>query len=136
MIVNGDNGDHEVTFEEATASKDREQARYGVDCSVTIDSEHNFYAGLAQNLSEGGIFIATPIVHPIGTQFNLSIHLDDGLPGVVRGIGEVRWIRAAEEGSDLPAGLGIQFLELESGGDERIAAFLERRRPMLMDAPR
>jgi uncharacterized protein (TIGR02266 family) len=133
VIVNGDNGDQEATFEEAAESQDRERARYGVDCTVTIDSEHNFYAGLAQNLSEGGIFIATHIVHPIGTKFNLSIHLDDGLPGVVRGVGEVRWIRAAELGSDQPAGLGIQFLELDEGGDERIATFLRRRRPMMMD---
>ena len=132
--MSGDNGDNEARFEDTPAdSKDREQARYGVDCTVTIDSEHNFYAGLAQNLSEGGIFIATHIVHPIGTKFNLSIHLDDGLPGVVRGVGEVRWLRPAREGSDLPAGLGIQFIELSHGGNERIASFLRRRRPMMMD---
>ena len=86
---------------------DRGQERYGVDLAVTVNSDHNFYAGFAKNLSEGGIFVATHIVHPVGTQFNLSIHLDDGDTRVVKGVGVVRWIRALD--GDLPAGLGIQF---------------------------
>jgi uncharacterized protein (TIGR02266 family) len=133
--VSGESDDNDAKFEVAPGSaQDREQARFGVDCTVTIDSEHNFYAGTAQNLSEGGIFIATHIVHPIGTKFLLAIHLEeDGKPKVVRGVGMVRWIRAADEDEGLPAGLGIQFLELQGDGSQRIAAFLERRQPILMN---
>lgn len=132
--MSGESDDSEARFQDPQAEgHDREQARYGVDCTVTINSEHNFYAGLAQNLSEGGIFIATHIVHPIGTKFDVSIHLDDGRPGVVRGVGEVRWIRAANQGSDMPQGLGIRFLDLERDGTERITAFLRRREPMMID---
>lgn len=111
-------------------SDGRVQTRYGVECSITIDSEAWFFAGTAHNLSEGGIFVATPIVQPIGSRFNLSIHLDDGQDGVIRGIGEVRWIRQVEAGEEDPAGIGIQFLALEGDGSERISAYLREKGPL------
>jgi uncharacterized protein (TIGR02266 family) len=124
----------EATFSEsAEDSAERRQARYGVDVNVTINSEHHFLAGSAMNLSSGGIFIATHIVHPIGTKFNLSIHLDDGDPGVVRGVGEVRWQRAREHGEGPEVqGLGIKFIEIAGNGEERIKRFLAQREPERM----
>jgi uncharacterized protein (TIGR02266 family) len=110
----------------------RYQPRYGVDLSVTVNSEHNFFAGAATNLSAGGIFIATPIVHPIGTQFHLTLHLPDK-PRPVSGLGEVRWLRAASEEQSLPPGIGIMFMELEDDGFERIAQFIEKREPLPYD---
>ena len=117
-----------VTISEGTI-EDREEPRYQVDLAVTVNSDSNFYAGYASNLSAGGIFVATHIVHPIGTRFNLSLHLDDQ-PTVVRGIGEVRWMRARDRDGDLPAGLGIRFIEIEGDGAERISEFLQRRGPI------
>jgi uncharacterized protein (TIGR02266 family) len=122
----------EAAFSDPTPGsiEDRTEARYGVDCTVTVNSDNNFYAGFVRNLSEGGIFIATHIVHPVGTKFDLSIHLHDGEEGVVRGIGEVRWIRAADADSAMPAGLGIRFISLEGDGSERVERFLNQRDPM------
>jgi hypothetical protein len=37
----------------------REHSRFHVDLDVTVGSDHNFYAGFAENLSAGGVFIAT-----------------------------------------------------------------------------
>ncbi len=118
----------EVIISEGTI-EDREEARFQVDLTVTVNSDSNFYAGLASNLSAGGIFVATHIVHPVGTKFNVSLHLDDG-QGVVRGLGEVRWMRTRDETAGLPAGLGIRFIEVEGDGAERIDSFLNRRGPM------
>lgn len=123
-----DDSNPEFTIGEGTI-EDREELRFQVDLAVTVNSESNFYAGFASNLSAGGIFVATHIVHPVGTKFNLSIHLDDGL-GVVRGVGEVRWVRAQEETAGLQAGLGIRFIDVEGDGTERIESFLARRGPM------
>ena len=127
--------DEEISFSDvkpAGSVEDRTEERHGVDCAVTINSETNFYAGYVRNLSAGGIFIATHIVHPVGTKFDLSIHLDDGDSRVVRGVGEVRWIRALDQDSEMPAGLGIRFIDVEDDGVERITHFLERREPMLV----
>ncbi len=124
--------ENEATFTEERGSiEDRGQVRYHVDISVTVDSDSNFYAGMAMNLSAGGIFIATHIVHPAGTKFNLSLHLDE--VGIVRGVGEVRWIRAQDEEAGQPAGLGIRFIQLEGDGADRIRRFLELRRPLIVD---
>ncbi|HZO12559.1 MAG TPA: TIGR02266 family protein [Polyangiaceae bacterium] len=111
---------------------DRRQVRYDVDVTVTVDSDSYFIAGFATNLSAGGIFIATPIVHPVGSRFELSIHLDDGDPRPLRALGEVRWHRALEEGSSTPQGIGIQFLRIDSESTERIKRFLEQRKPLMM----
>ena len=37
----------------------RRHLRYAVELDVSMSSEHNFYAGFAENLSEGGVFVAT-----------------------------------------------------------------------------
>jgi uncharacterized protein (TIGR02266 family) len=121
----------EATFTEERGSiEDRGQVRYHVDLNVTVDSDSNFYAATVTNLSAGGIFIATHIVHPAGTKFNLSVHLGD--IGIVKGVGEVRWIRVQDEESGQLAGLGIRFLQLEGDGAERIKSFLEMRRPLIV----
>lgn len=133
--MNDRNGDAQFQDPPSGSPEDRQEDRVGVDLNVTVNSDHNFYAGHAQNLSEGGIFIATHIVHPIGTMFDLSLHVDDGQTGVVRGKGEVRWIRPATDDLSLPAGLGIKFTELEGDGAERIAAFLQTRAPIAYDEP-
>ncbi len=109
--------------------EDRGQARYGVDFAVTVDSEHNFYAGYATNLSAGGFYIATHIVHPVGTEFNFTIQLGQDKE-LIKGIGVVRWLRASKEDDDTPAGLGIQFREVEGDGLAKIEAFLKMRKPL------
>ncbi|MEM9692249.1 MAG: PilZ domain-containing protein [Myxococcota bacterium] len=106
----------------------RGRKRWGVDINVTVNSEADFYAGKAENLSEGGLFIATHIVPPIGTRFQLSLHLEDDNDSVVRGAGEVRWLRASNHDPDAPAGIGIRFLKLENDGQARVNHYLEVRR--------
>jgi uncharacterized protein (TIGR02266 family) len=122
-----------VTFSErapaAGTAEDRQQERFDVDLAVTVDSEHNFYAGYATNLSASGVFVATTIVHPVGTRFSFTIQLAETRE-VVRGVGEVRWLRPKKNEEGLPAGIGIQFLEVEGDGAEKIGRFLSRRQPM------
>lgn len=104
-------------------SEGRDRVRYGVDLAVTVDSEHDFIAGNATNLSIGGVFVHTHIVHPKGTRFDISVNLGDD---TVRGVGEVRWVRSATADETQPAGIGIRFVTLQVGGKERITAFLEQ----------
>ena len=33
--------------------------RFSVDLDVSLGSDHNFYSGFAENLSVGGVFVAT-----------------------------------------------------------------------------
>jgi uncharacterized protein (TIGR02266 family) len=109
----------------------REHSRFSVDLDVTVGSEHNFYAGFAENLSAGGVFIATHRLKPVGSRIELSVNLPDSL--TVRALGEVRWVRVFNEQSDTPPGIGVRFLEIDEASIEAISGFLARRDPLFFD---
>ena len=109
----------------------REHSRFTVDLDVTVGSDHNFYAGFAENLSAGGVFIATHKLKPVGSQIDLSINLPDAV--TLRALGEVRWIRMFNEHSDTPPGMGVRFLEIDEASVAAIGVFLSRRDPLFFD---
>jgi uncharacterized protein (TIGR02266 family) len=109
----------------------REHSRFTVDLDVTVGSDHNFYAGFAENLSAGGVFIATHKLKPVGSQIDLSINLPDAV--TLRALGEVRWIRVFNEHSDTPPGMGVRFLEIDEASVAAIGVFLSRRDPLFFD---
>jgi uncharacterized protein (TIGR02266 family) len=109
----------------------REHARFGVDLDVSLGSDHNFYSGFAENLSGGGVFVATHRLRPVGEDVEICIHLPDG--SEVRGHGEVRWVRLFNADSDMPPGMGVRFHHLEPGSIEAIERFLRDREPLFYD---
>lgn len=110
----------------------RVHARAAVELDVSLGSDHNFYGGFAENLSAGGVFVATHLTRPVGEVIELSIHIPaHNLE--IKGTGEVRWIREFNDQSDVPPGMGIKFLELEDGSQEAIDEFLTKREPLFFD---
>lgn len=91
---------------------------------VTLGSDHNFWTGFTENLSEGGVFLATPREVAIGTHVQFELRLPTGdHTWQVRG--EVRWVRAANAVSDGSApGVGVRFVDLDPGLEAEIARFL------------
>lgn len=114
-----------------TTDNRRSQQRFGVDLDVSISSEHNFYAGFVENISGGGVFVATHLLKPIGSVIELSITLPDSVTVTARG--EVRWVRDYNESSDVPPGMGVRFVELDTAAESAIATFLSERDPMFFD---
>jgi uncharacterized protein (TIGR02266 family) len=114
------------------AAQRRTSARFAVDLDVSLGSDHNFYAGFAENLSAGGIFVATHLLKPVGSSIELSIHLPDREEPVC-GKGEVRWVREYNERSDMPPGMGIRFNEIEQVAVDAIEQFLRQREPLFFD---
>ena len=127
---------HEAQITDLAKGREQEHRRahprYGVELDVSLGSEHNFYAGFAENLSAGGVFVATHLLKPVGEIIELSIHIPDS-DQIVKGTGEVRWIREYNEASDVPPGMGVKFTALEPGSEEAIQQFLARRDPMFFD---
>lgn len=109
----------------------REHSRFHVDLDVTVGSDHNFYAGFAENLSAGGVFIATHKLKPVGSKIELTINLPDSIQ--VHAEGEVRWIRVFNEHSDTPPGMGVKFHGLAPAAVALIQGFLSRRDPLFFD---
>ena len=117
---------------EPDAGPRREHSRYQVDLDVTVTSEHNFYAGFVENMSVGGVFIATHQLKPVGERLEFSVHLP-GHTEAIRGTGEVRWVRVYSEQSNVPPGMGIRFDPLDDLSRTRIEEFLAKRDPMFFD---
>jgi uncharacterized protein (TIGR02266 family) len=109
----------------------REHSRFAVDLDVTVGSDHNFYAGFAENLSAGGVFIATHKLKPVGSKIELTINLPEGAQ--VRAAGDVRWIRVFNEQSDTPPGMGVKFSDIDAASIAAIERFLARRAPLFFD---
>jgi uncharacterized protein (TIGR02266 family) len=115
----------------AEASHQREHSRFSVDLDVTVGSDHNFYAGFAENLSAGGVFIATHKLKPVGSRIELSINLPNSAQ--LRVEGQVRWIRVFNDRSDTPPGMGVKFDNLAPEAVALIQEFLSRREPLFFD---
>jgi uncharacterized protein (TIGR02266 family) len=110
----------------------REHARYKVELDVSLGSDHNFYVGFVENISAGGVFVATHMLKPVGEILELSIHIPNS-DSMITGTGEVRWIREFSERSNVPPGMGVRFINLEPGSVEAIERFLARREPIFFD---
>lgn len=111
----------------------RRAQRVDMQIEVNFGSEHNFYTGLSENLSEGGIFVVTPNVLPRGTRMTVEFTLpDQGEP--IKAQGVVRWTRELENADpDYPSGMGIQFEAIEGGNEARVLEFFRSREPMFYD---
>ncbi len=114
------------------SSQRRIAPRYKVELDVSLGSDHNFYVGFVENMSQGGVFIATHMLKAVGEVFELTVHLPNS-DAVVQGVGEVRWIREYSERSNVPPGMGIRFISLQPGCREAIESFLADRAPLFFD---
>jgi uncharacterized protein (TIGR02266 family) len=110
----------------------REHERFIVELQVSVLSEHNLYAGLAENISAGGLFIATHQLQPVGSRIELSLSVPDSEERF-QIVGEVRWVRLYNEHSDTPPGFGVRFTELPAGAAAAISGFLGQREPLFFD---
>jgi len=107
-----------------TASSDlRAHTRQAIELDVGLGGAQHVYAGLVENLSHGGAFVATHLLRPVGevVELNVYVNEDDVL---FRGLGEVRWIRKYNEKSHLPPGMGLKFLELDAAAQSAVDQIL------------
>lgn len=110
----------------------RAHQRARLKTSVSFASESNFYTGFTRDISEGGLFVATHNVIPVGGLVDLEFSLpDDGPPIKVKA--EVRWAAEYNELSDCPPGLGLSFTDLPEEGRGRIERFVEMRDTLFYD---
>ena len=113
--------------EAGTGADQREHPRLGVELAVTLGSDSNFYLGLTENISEGGVFIATERVEPVGLLLEVAIALNDGLPPL-RVVGELRWLRDCP-----PRGIGLRFRDISPVDTVRVRMFALRRDPVFFE---
>ena len=84
-----------------------------------FDRFSGFLSDFSANVSPGGMFIRTRTPQPPGTVLEFEFRLGDGFE-LIKGRGEVVWVRPEDEGPARPAGMGLRFLELSLGSKELI----------------
>lgn len=110
----------------------RRAPRAFLAAEVTFSSTDNFYNGFTEDVSEGGLFVATYDLQPVGTSMDLEFTLPTA--HTVRVEGEVRWVRdPRDETPDAPPGMGIRFGELRPEDLEAIQSFVRQREPLFYD---
>jgi uncharacterized protein (TIGR02266 family) len=114
------------------ADTHRHYPRHNVELEVTMESETNFYMGLTENLSEGGLFIATHVLKTLGTRVEVSFKLPD-MAEPIKVTGTVRWLREFSPTSDTSPGMGVRFEHLSAEHTEQIRRFLAARDPLFHD---
>ena len=80
----------------------------------------------AANISAGGMFIRT--IHPgdRGSELDFEIRLDDDFT-LIRGRGEVAWVRRPGDEPGAEPGMGIRFLELPAASRELVDRIVRER---------
>ncbi len=114
-------------FNKSTETDERRNhSRKRVTVKVGLRSEHGFWAGFTEDISEGGIFVATSAPFDLGEQVTVNLMLGKKL-GQVPVTCEVCWIRP-DTGGGLPPGMGLRFLDLSDDAAEQVRVFVESGR--------
>ncbi|HEX3696458.1 MAG TPA: TIGR02266 family protein [Polyangia bacterium] len=108
--------------------------RFDLEVKVDLESDHNFYTGLTQNISAGGLFIATHQLRRIGDRIKIKF----SLPGSETSLDvetEVRWIRenSSLHRVDGSTGMGVRFINLSQEASQAIQTFLQNRDSLYYD---
>ena len=109
----------------------RREPRRVCELELEFTDETHFYAGITQDLSQGGVFIATYRVFPVGSRLELGFHLPGGTE--VRARGVVRWVRGEGAPEDERPGMGVAFTDLSDPALAAIADFCRERAPLYME---
>ena len=97
-----------------------------------LRSESNFYTGFSDDISEGGLFVATYKLLPVGARLQVSFGLPSGEEIVAEA--EVRWVRDPIAGEmSLSPGMGVRFTSIAAEQLAAIRTFMLVRPPMFYD---
>ena len=114
----------------ASWAERREKPRARYVTAVHLSSDSNFYTGFSNNVSEGGIFVATHLLRIHGTVITVEFSLPDGGPPI-RVESVVRWT-CDSDASERP-GMGLQFRNLRAEDRRRIEAFVVQRETLFYE---
>ena len=110
----------------------RKAKRMCIEAEIGFQSETNFFMGFSEDISTGGLFIATYDTRPMGSLLNVNFTLPSG--HLISADGVVRWVREYNETTpETPPGMGIQFEHLRPQDKEAIEMFVNQRPAMFYD---
>ena len=115
---------------EANEPGARKFSRHPVKVEVGYATEHNFFTGFMENLSSGGLFVATHAPAEIDDVLEIAFSVP-GLGRATVAMCQVQWVR--DYSPDLPdmiPGMGLRFIELTSEARAAVELFIRHREPI------
>lgn len=110
----------------------RRTRRVPVCLGVGFESDSSVFSGVTSDISEGGLFVATHSLPPIGSEIVLRFSLPAGPELRARGV--VRWLRdASETDAAAPPGIGVQFRALADSDLSLIRAYIDEWEPAFFE---
>jgi uncharacterized protein (TIGR02266 family) len=105
----------------------RDSRRVPLETRVQLKFEKfsGFINEFSANISPGGIFIRSERPEPVGTLVDFEFRLGDGFE-LIKGRGEVVWVRETSDDPAHPAGMGLCFQEISPQGKELIYKVVDR----------
>ncbi len=121
----------DVVFRENRRSA-RVASEVAVEFAISDEAQHSFYTGFTEDISKGGVFLATHQLYAIGTHMTLMIELE-GTKIPVEAV--VRWTRdpSTFDDTELEPGMGLQFVNLSPEAQTAIEQFLKSHEAMFVD---
>ena len=109
----------------------RSRPRVHMQTAVKLKSGEQPYQGFAANVSDGGIFVLTDSLVPVGTELTVTFTLE-GKRIDSRGI--VKWVRRPDEKSrSANSGIGIEFLDISEAARQLLQRYVSQREPLFFD---
>ena len=105
---------------------------FKAEIELSHESDHSFYTGFTENISSGGLFVATRDLKPIGTIMEISFSLP-GSSAKITTRCEVRWQRLEQPHVDAMPGIGLRFLDIAPAAAEAINSFISERGSLFYD---
>jgi uncharacterized protein (TIGR02266 family) len=105
-------------------SGERKQARVGTVVKVTYRAAGRFCTNFAENISSGGMFIATSRPLPPGTTMTLEF-FSPGSSQPLKAKARVVWVRTRLSAPGSKRGMGVQFMELDETEKARIKEIVD-----------
>jgi uncharacterized protein (TIGR02266 family) len=116
----------------ASSGERRERVRHELSVDIGMQSATNFFTGYSEDLSDGGLFIATHKLLAVGAKLVVTFVLPSG--HAVTSSAKVVWLREPRDSSDdLQPGMGVRLIGLTPADREAIAVFLRARPPEFYD---
>ena len=115
----------------AQREENRRHERLSFPAEVTVKSQTNFFMGFSENISEGGLFLATLSPPAVGESITLFIKDLHGNEFEVNG--QVRWHRTVPSG--LVTGCGVQFIDLTPWAQQAFEEMMRqlRKEPLFFE---
>jgi uncharacterized protein (TIGR02266 family) len=119
---------------DASPADRRASPRFDLEVEVGFETDSNFYTGLTQDISSGGLFVATHQLRRVGDRIKVKF----ALPGRAEPVEvetEVRWVRESSSLQRLDGahGMGLRFVDLSPEVKAVIDSFLSKRDSLFYD---